>query len=284
MQSALIVHSKHTKKYAESLAKDYKDVEFLLVAHMPGEDVLKMKTDKDVVIGIGGGSVIDTAKIIAKDKDCIAIPTTAAGAAVTPYATVWGREKTSVATKLPILKTIPDVAKDLPDKVKQSTLFDALSHAIESYWSKNATPESKKHSENAIRLINDYLAEKDINLLIDAGNEAGRAIAISKTNVIHATSYPITLKYGIDHATACGTLLPYFVEYMDFKGLPGLFNFSSTKELVDFLKKQLVFPKTEEFDPVSIAEAAMKYERINHGPKTLNKEILEGILAKIKEG
>jgi len=88
MQSALIVHSKHTKYYAKWLSNKYRDVTFLEVTRPPTKGILKIKNNKDVVVGIGGGSVIDTAKIISKDRRCIAIPTTAAGASMTPYATV----------------------------------------------------------------------------------------------------------------------------------------------------------------------------------------------------
>ncbi len=281
MQSALIVYSKHTKDYAKLISNGYKDITFLEVAGPPTEEVIRIKNDKDIVIGVGGGRVIDTAKIISRDKRCIAIPTTAAGASMTPYATVWGKKKMSIYTKRPILKMDYNMPINLPHSVRQSTTFDALSHGIESLWSKKATPQSKKYSKKAIYLINRYFDNSDISVLIKAGNLAGQAIAITKTNVVHATSYPITIKYGIDHGTACGMLLSYFIEYMDHKGLPELFNLNSTERLVSFLKKLFIPPKIKGFDAKSIAKLAIKYEKINQGPKKISQRSLEKILKNI---
>ncbi len=288
MQSALIIHSKHTKDYAKLISKKYRDVSFLKITKPPTEEVLEIKNSKDVVIGVGGGSVIDAAKIISKDKRCIAIPTTAAGASMTPYATVWGREKISIPTKKPVLKMDYRMPKALSFSVRQSTTFDALSHAIESLWSKNATLQSKNYSKKAIYLINKYLnklshhlSKNDINKLITTGNLAGQAIAIAKTNVVHAASYPITIKYGVSHGTACGMLLPHFVEYMDFEGLPELFNLGSTEELVTLLKRSFIPPKIKNFNVEMIADKIMGYNKINDGPRRIDKKSMVRILENI---
>lgn len=288
MQSALIIHSEHTKDYARQISKKYGNVRFLKIKKPPTEEILNIKNDKDIVIGIGGGSVIDAAKIISKDKRCIAIPTTAAGASMTPYATVWGKEKISVPTKKPILKMDYNMSKNLPFSVRQSTTFDALSHAIESFWSKNVTLQSKNYSKKAICLINKYLkkinhslSRDDMNKLIMAGNLAGQAITIAKTNVVHAASYPITIEYGIDHGTACGIILPYFVEYMDFKGLPELFNLGSTEELVTLLKKSFIPPEIKNFNVEMIADKIMRYDKINDGPRRIDKKGMVRILENI---
>lgn len=288
MQSALIVHSKHTKEYAKLIASKYREVTFLEVRRPPAEDVLKIKNDKDIVIGVGGGSVIDTAKIISKNKRCIAVPTTAAGASMTPYATAWGKKKISISTKKPVLKMDYNMPKNLSLSVRQSTTFDALSHAIESSWSKNATLQSRKYSKRAIDLINRYLKKNlskltnnEMNELIAAGNFAGQAIAITKTNVVHATSYPITIEYGIDHGSACAMALPFFVEYMDFEGLPELFNLNSTRRLVAFLKRSFISPKIKNFNVRMIADKIMEYDKINDGPKKIDKKTLVRILKNI---
>lgn len=288
MQSALIIHSKHTTDYARQISKKYRNVSFLEITKPPTEKILKIKNDKDIVIGVGGGSVIDAAKIISKDKRCIAIPTTAAGASMTPYATVWRKEKISIPTKKPVLKMDYKMPKNLSFSVRQSTTFDTLSHAIESFWSKNATLQSKNYSKKAIYLINKYLnkinrhlSKNDINKLIAAGNLAGQAIAIAKTNVVHAASYPITIKYGIDHGTACGMLLPHFVEYMDFEELPELFNLGSTEELVTLLKRSFISPKIKNFDIKMIADKIMEYDKINDGPRRIDKKSLVRILENI---
>lgn len=284
MHSALIVYSKHTRAYAKTISKKYKDPFFLEVSKSPTEEILKIKNDRDIVIGVGGGSVIDTAKIISRHKRCVAIPTTAAGAAMTPYATIWGRDKISIPTKKPILKMDYNLPINLSVRVRQSTTFDALSHAIESLWSKNANPRSRFYSKKAIFLINLYLnnKKKNIKTLIFAGNLAGQAIAVTKTNVVHATSYPITVEYGIDHGIACGMLLPYFVEYMDFKELSKLLDFDFTEESVRLPRFSFVLPKIKNFDVKLIAKKAMDYERINDGPKKIGEKQLINILKKLK--
>jgi alcohol dehydrogenase class IV len=55
-----------------------------------------------------------------------------------------------------------------------------------------------------------------MNMLIGA-NMSGRAINITKTNVCHAISYPLTEIYGIPHGIACGMSLVYFANKMGFK-------------------------------------------------------------------
>lgn len=289
MQSALIVHSKHTKAYAKLISKKYKDVKFLEVERPPTKKILKIKNDKDIVIGIGGGSTIDTAKIISGNKRCIAIPTTAAGACMTPYATVWGHEKISIPTKKPIVRMDYNISIVLPFKVLQSTIFDALSHAIESFWSKNATPESRKYSKKSIHLIKKYIGKnksllkrEDTYRIIIAGNLAGKAIAITKTNIVHAVSYPITIEYGVDHGTACGMMLPYLIEYMNFPTLPRLFNLKTNKELASMLKKSFIKPKIKKFDAGLIATKAMKYKKINDGPRKMYKKYLIRTLENIE--
>lgn len=278
MQSALIVYSKHTRNYARLVAKKYKAVSFLEVTEPPAEGILKIKSNKDIVMGVGGGSVIDTAKVISRDKRCIAIPTTASGAAMTPYATIWGEKKITIPTQKPILKIDYRAIGNLCKRVRQSTLFDAFSHAIESFWSKHATSRSKAYSKKAVYLLTKYLESGNIRTLILAGNLAGEAIAITKTNVIHAISYPITIKYGIDHGTVCGLLLPTLVDYMDFKGLPELFNLNSTKSLVALLKTLSTRSRIKNFNIKLVAGEAMKYDRINDSPKKISRDILGDIL------
>ncbi len=280
MQSALIVHSRHTEKVAKLIGKDYQKVEFLKVKKPPTEKTLEIKNTKDVVIGIGGGSVIDTAKIISGKRRSIAIPTTAAGACMTPYATIWGDKKISISAKKPILKVKYGISNNLPFRIVRSTLFDVLSHAIESYWSKDATIYSRRLSKRAIYLIREYLEKKDNDVLVLAGNLAGTAIAIAKTNVIHATSYPMTIQYKIDHGTACGMLLPSFVEFMQYDALPKLFKFNSTKGLVSFLRGLFIKPRTKRLDAKTIADLAMQYPKIKEGPKRITQKDLEEIISR----
>ena len=202
------------------------------------------------VIGLGGGSVLDAAKVLATTLPSsaelslrqvfrenvtprwaprlplIAIPTTSGtGAEVTPFATVWDHElkqKHSFSGDC----VYPDVA--LLDATlthslnEQNTLYpalDATSHALESLWNKNATPISEAFALRALELLNDGLPAiiKDFSRLdcrrslLLASCLAGIAISQTRTAVAHAISYDLTLRYGIPHGLACSFTLPILI-------------------------------------------------------------------------
>lgn len=234
----LIIYSKGTEEFAVKMIREYKN--------------------KDVVIGIGGGKVIDKAKILAGNKRCIAVPTTASGACMTSHAVIFEEIKKSIKTKKPIYRKYEGKIR-LPKKVLDATKLDVLSHAVESYWSINSTGRSRKYSKLAINILNNSNKIEDI---IYAGNLGGKAIEITETNIIHALSYPLTIHYGIPHGIACGVFLYPVISY---------FNFNELK-----IKKFKV-PKIK-FDKELIIKEAMKYDKINQGIRKINKEDLRNIL------
>ncbi len=249
----LLVHNKHTKAYAHKLGGK-KDL--YLEVNQPPRDILKQTDNK--VIGIGGGSVIDTAKILANPKKCIAIPTTFSGASQTQWAVIWGKKKLTIKTPKPILQRYKDKIK-LSKSVFQSTLFDCFSHAIESLWSKNATKESKGYSIQALNLLNK-------KRYIEAGIAGGNAITIAKTNIIHAISYPITLKYKIPHGTAIAMILPSVIKYLEYD-----------IKISDYVKYTSPLPKIK-IDAKFIAKEALKYKKIYDCPKKITSQEIEMIL------
>ena len=139
---------------------------------------------KRLVLAIGGGEIIDKAKIYAKRnrKICIAIPTTASGASETSHAVRWGKEKINIKTDIPITY-IPPFAVKLPKKVRAQTTLDMLGQLV------------------------DYVNVCTDNELIEVGRYVGRLIEHRKTNLTHPMSYPLTLKYGVPHGFAVGLAL-----------------------------------------------------------------------------
>ena len=198
----------------------------------------------DIIIAIGGGSVIDMAKqinIFAKhdnfsniiindqsklgEKLCplIAIPTTTGtGSEETHFAVIYvDKKKYSVASKemIPEFKIIDSsLSHSMPAKLQATCGFDALSQSVESYWSIKSSDKSRRYSLEAIKLIiNNF--KKSINGDLDskrnmakAANFSGKAINISKTTAAHAISYPLTIHYNIPHGHAVALTLGYFFE------------------------------------------------------------------------
>jgi len=199
----------------------------------------------DVVLAVGGGSVLDMAKSVnvlaAQDGPAgdylnktrtirrrglplIAIPTTAgSGSEATHFAVAYvGKIKHSLAHPfmLPDYALLdPATTLSLPPYLTASTGLDALSQAIESYWSIHSTPVSSAYAEQAIRLILGHLpaavnrpTAEARQAMLHAANLAGRAINISKTTAPHALSYPLTMHFGVPHGHAAGlTLAGFFV-------------------------------------------------------------------------
>ena len=198
MQSTLFVTSKSTEQIALNMSNRFYECEFVTVYESP--KTTKLPKHKGRVIAIGGGSVIDTAKIMAGELPCYAIPTTASGAAMTSWAVIWkGNKKITVPTPRPILMEAYKYMKiTLSEKASEHTRWDCICHIKDSRNSKYSTPESLAYCDIAEM----YLKKGGDNNLIEAGNFAGRAIEITGTNFYHCISYVLTLDYGLSHGEA----------------------------------------------------------------------------------
>jgi len=217
----------------EVFAPETPDLAFL---HEIFEPVSRLSVD--YIVAVGGGSVLDTAKAIkmlfsVKDwpdfqhqaengincepSGCpmIAIPTTAgSGSEVTPFATLWDREapkKLSIDAPW-LLPRVPIIDPCLLITLSGDRLLypalDAISHAVESLWSKRKTDESRGYALRALAsseiAIQSFLnGRPDLDHFALASTNAGRAIAISRTALAHSISYPLTLAYGVPHGLAC---------------------------------------------------------------------------------
>ncbi len=209
----------------------------------------------DLVIGLGGGSSMDTAKAaallmrnpgpvenyigigLAKQRGVpsILIPTTSGtGAEITPNALYYVpavREKRAVVSPF----IIPDVAiidplltLTAPSAVTAATGIDALSHAVEAYTSLNASPMTDLYALEAIRLIGQHLRTAVANGADVAARDgmarasmyAGVAIGNAGTNIVHALAYPLQGQHRITHGIANSLLLPYGMEFNALSNLP----------------------------------------------------------------
>jgi alcohol dehydrogenase class IV len=200
----------------------------------------------EVVLGVGGGSALDVAKSIAllsrqrgdpglyttgeipierAAAPVIAVPTTAGtGSEATKFATVYvGADKHSLEhdSILPrVAVADPAFTLSLPPYHTATTGMDALSQAVESYWSVRSTPESKTYAAEAIELgmfslrkaVHDPDDESRLNMMV-AANRAGKAINISRTTACHALSYYLTSHFHVPHGHAVGLTLSKVLEY-----------------------------------------------------------------------
>lgn len=185
------------------------------------------KAAPDAIIAVGGGSVMDMAKLIRFYADCriplLAIPTTSGtGAESTQFAVCYiDGVKFSVSDP----SIIPDMVILYPPftyansrYLTSCTGFDALAQAIEAYWNINATEESDLFAINAIKQIypvlgKEVLTAEDRSALMRGANDAGRAINITRSTVPHALSYTLTSLYGYPHGHAVALSFPFFLKY-----------------------------------------------------------------------
>ena len=201
------------------------------------------------VIGFGGGSSMDVAKLtalilgsgenleeawgVANAKvprlPLVLIPTTAGtGSEVTPVSiiTVGEEEKKGVSSSiiLPDLAILdPDLTLGLPAGTTAATGIDAMVHAIEAYASssKNNNPISKMLSIEALKLLGGSI-EKAVfegsnveargNMLIGA-MLAGKAFANSPVAAVHALAYPIGGTFHVSHGLSNSLVLPYVLRF-----------------------------------------------------------------------
>ena len=193
---------------------------------------VKQKFNPDLIIAIGGGCVMDLAKIssvfkleknfkekiinsdISKKKiKVLAIPTTAgSGAEVTSNAVIYiNKTKYSVENE----KVRPDYYCLIPNLLLSSNKyldatagFDAVSQAVESLFSQKSNQESIFFAKRSLKILlnnGNFFTKKNIlnsHKMSIGANLSGKAINISKTIAPHALSYSFTTMYGVPHGHA----------------------------------------------------------------------------------
>jgi len=236
---------------------DHKIVEFyfkkfVVPNHTELKDIIAFikKYSPDLIIAVGGGSVLDYAKIAntltesinLKDElinstyrlkrytKLIAIPTTAgSGAEVTSNAVIYiDKIKYSVEgeqLKPDYFFLIPELVLAGSSKIKSSAGFDAIAQAIESLISRRSNEKSKVYAEKSLKLSFNYFLDyldkpnyENTSAMCLAANLSGEAISISKTTAPHAVSYPFTALYNVSHGHAVSLTLNKFLKF-NYKNL-----------------------------------------------------------------
>ena len=245
------------------------------------------KKDFTTIVGLGGGSAMDVAKIASvtipaikrdihlddlledstlfsrfKAIDCIQVPTTAGtGSEVTPFATVWdyeSQQKKSLSHPMMYAKTAfidPDFLAQVPLEVAVATGLDALNQALESIWNVNSNeltrPISRQAAILALRglpVINEASDDPKLrDKLALASLFAGLAISQTRTSICHSISYPLTLRYGIEHGIACSFSILEVFKY----------NSEFVKDDLELIELEL------QQDPYTALESIIKQHGVN---------------------
>lgn len=209
----------------------------------------------DALVGIGGGSSLDIAKVASvlltnpgpvaqyfgtdlipvPGLPLMAIPTTAGtGSEVTPIAILSDEhEKLKKGIVSPYLLPAvalldPELTLGLPPQVTAATGMDALIHAVEAFTSKNATPTTDMQAVQAMDVIfnnirtafcqGENLAAR--SALLEGALLAGMAFANAGVTAVHAFAYPIGAEYHIPHGVANSIMLSPVMEFNMMGNLP----------------------------------------------------------------
>ncbi|MFJ7680102.1 iron-containing alcohol dehydrogenase [Peribacillus sp. NPDC097198] len=216
----------------------------------------------DLIIGLGGGSALDlaklaavlavhegsvadylnltgTRKITAKGIPKILIPTTAGtGSEVTNIAVLSLGNTKDVVTHDFLLADAaivdPELTVSVPPHITAATGIDALTHAVEAYVSVNSNPTTEALSLHAVRLIS-----KSLRTAVQDGHNqqartdmsqgsymAGLAFFNAGVAGVHALAYPLGGQFYLSHGDSNAVLLPYVMGYI---------RKSCTKKMVDLL-------------------------------------------------
>ena len=202
----------------------------------------------DVVIGIGGGSVLDIAKLVAaqldneqqlqdyvgigllkgRKKKLICVPATSGtGSEVSPNAILMddadNQKKGIISPFLvpDIVYVDPLLTMSVPPSVTAATGLDALTHCLEAYTNKFAQPFIDVYAYEGMRLIAAHI----VTAVKDGSNkEAREKVAMGSllggfclgpvnTAGVHALSYPLGTMFHLAHGLSNALLLPYVMEY-----------------------------------------------------------------------
>ncbi|MDS1271266.1 phosphonoacetaldehyde reductase [Lipingzhangella sp. LS1_29] len=200
----------------------------------------------DVVLGVGGGSAMDMAKLLCafagvadreklraairsgdpvlrRDPHLVLAPTTSgSGSEATHFAVVYvdGTKYSVSGPQLRPDRTLldPRLAMSGSPYQRATSGIDAVAQAVESLWSVGATDRSRRRARAALRLLLPAIEsfvqepeERTARAMAVGSHLAGRAIDTTKTTVAHALSYGITTGYGISHGHAVALTLGAFI-------------------------------------------------------------------------
>lgn len=276
------------QKIFKGLSKEFEFIRFSNFSENPKFEELEnginlfRNSNCENVMAVGGGSVIDMAKLINiltvqdknsadyitgkeiitnKGKKFTAIPTTSgAGSEATHFAVVYlNKEKYSLAHEyiLPDTAVIdPSLTYSMSPLLTALSGIDAFAQAVESYWCVNSNEASRAYAGEAVKLITGNLvkavknpvAENRINMS-KAANLSGKAINITKTTAPHALSYTMTSYFGVPHGQAVSITLGDFLVY----------NYNVTeKDITD--KRGVNFVKRNLDDLVKLLECKNVYD------------------------
>ena len=265
---------------------------------------LYRKEGCDFIIGAGGGSPLDSAKMIKllitnpgvvgydaelRDNDIpfLTIPTTSGtGSEATRYSIFYVNEDEKHSVSHPgflpgYVLLDPCFLQTVPDYQRKCTCLDALCHAIESYWSVRSTPESRTYAQKAIRLyfehLDGYLANTPAGNagMLRASYNAGRAIDFTSTTAAHAMCYNITMNdprgrdYVLDSFDRIGILMG------GQNGADGVAIFRSLLERME-LQSPTATP-----DQCAAFAKKVDINRLGNNPTKLTVEDVEALYRKI---
>ena len=282
----IVVTSKSCKKFITDIPSKY----FLVISEEPSlnlidnyfDEISKIinKANKTTYIALGGGSVVDTAKILSlmvdnniksskeaikktndiniyEESKIICIPSTAGtGAEITPFSTIWDKENgikySIIASKINreiILD--PEISISLPEKITISTGIDSLCQILESTWSKKANDKSlsaaslgfKYINKNFYSVINNPIDAESRKEMLFASFLSGVSISISNTTLCHSISYPLTSLLNVPHGIACGLTLVEVIKFNSTskgKFLKNTFKVANVEDSESLVKKILL--------------------------------------------
>lgn len=280
----------------------------------------------DSVIGLGGGSSIDTAKFAAaialggeraeayyrgevpfpeKRLKIIAVPTTAGtGSEVTQVSVMnCGEEKKTInhPAFLPTAAVIdPELMLSVPPRTTMITGLDALSHALEGYWSRNHQPLTDLCAIEAVKYVLGNLEKAYRNgsdrtarcNMAYAALLAGLAFGQPKTAGCHACSYPLSMDYHLPHGEACAFTLDSFIRINADERLErlvreiGLESVDQLAEEVLRLKKladlRCTLEELGQVDLDKLAADCAAHGLMNNNPVRMTAEDLHAMFEKLR--
>ncbi len=202
----------------------------------------------DTVVGLGGGSAMDVAKLVAalfdgkqqildvvgvdklagRSLPLVCIPTTAGtGSEVTPIA-ILGDEDDDLKKGVVSAHLVPDAAYldaaltvTVPPAVTAATGLDALTHCIEAYANRFSHPLADVYALAGIKLIAAHLERAVVNgsdlearaAMLRASHYGGLCLGPVNTAAVHALAYPLGGEFHIAHGVANTLLLPHVLRF-----------------------------------------------------------------------